>query len=384
MAPPSQAGKFKPRKPAKKINVGSSNAEAVPIAVPSAPLAAAASSSSSANPRAERHAGRGRGGRGGRGPPEQGQVFFTATPKPDATRRGSSTAAKASGTSTAANRGSGEGASFKRSAALRPGGRDSDEAAAQEEVVGVMEEGVGSTRAGTTSTLGRYPDFHPETTTTKSSPSAGARRDSRRSGQSWGDRYAYDSDSSNDAPVSIQRRCLQPVSLPSLALDATDSEATITQLATSTFTAQNKPIDNPLFVSEDDKEGYRRESNGFYLFQLPTRLVQMEPDDKAESANDEDGDGTELQSDNTLGSTAAQVSVPPVHKELFDNVLSSASGGYLGKIVVYKSGRSEFLMEGPNAAGNGRRVRTKQISELSMPRQRFFKSDTLLLTMFSQ
>jgi hypothetical protein len=85
--PPSQKGKFKPRKPAKKIHVGVAEAATVvPDPAPSSAVQRAASvSAAQAATAGTGRGGRGQGREGGRGtgrgraPVPQGQVFFTAT-----------------------------------------------------------------------------------------------------------------------------------------------------------------------------------------------------------------------------------------------------------------------------------------------------------------
>lgn len=107
MAPPSQKGRFKPRKPAKKV------------AAPSAALPDATPSSTAATRRPRRPGRTGRGGRGrGRAPLPRGQVFFTGDEKSASTN----------------NQDSAEQRGHKRSAIRN-----------DEEIVATLEGGVGST-----------------------------------------------------------------------------------------------------------------------------------------------------------------------------------------------------------------------------------------------
>lgn len=350
MAPPPQAGKFKPRKPAKKINVGgSNNNEAVPVVVASSQAAAANNRPLGNRSGPGRGRGGGRGGRGGRGAPEQGQVFFTAAPKPESTRRGASASKASEATTGSSERGNdGDGSSLKRAAVSRPIETQSGGIAMQEEVVGVVEEGVGSSRISTTPARERMVHFNAASSNImNSSPNAagaagtsGTKRDTKRNNPSAVDRYAYDSDSSNDEPVNIRKQSLQPISLPSLTINNLGNETG------SGASLSDNPSPPLLFADESDKDAIRRENNGFFLFQLPTRLVPFQSDDKDGLAGGVENPAREQVI--PLENTAAQVSVPSVHKDAFDNILSTANAGYLGKMVMYKSGRAEFILEGPN------------------------------------
>ena len=270
MPGPSQAGKFKPRKPAKKIKVGAAAAASVvPDATSSSTAAAvaaaarsegAAASAAAAGGRGRggRDGGRGggreasgrgessgsgsspggrgaRGGRGGRGrgpraPLPQGQVFFTAAPPPS--RKGSAAASKiAVGSNrSASTSGAGGGAAAPTAAQLLSNKPQGGDAEASEEVVGQMEKGIGARfgdgagasgpaskrRLGGTGGDEYDEDYMPSTvlsSTEMKGPVDGANRAQMLRAEEQ--QYMYDSDSSaEEALPRPPEKTLPPTRLP--------------------------------------------------------------------------------------------------------------------------------------------------------------------------
>jgi len=163
---PSQAGKFKPRKPAKKIRVGEASGAAAAAAAATAAERKETVAPSSMR-RGERNSSpahrRGKGGRGTAAPPPpQGQVFFTGTAKQQqetlplpgtaAARIAAATASKTETTTTKGGSGTKSNAkktspkaakgNSGRSATPKNDGEDRDGSALsnqQEQIVGVVD-----------------------------------------------------------------------------------------------------------------------------------------------------------------------------------------------------------------------------------------------------
>ena len=420
-AGPSQKGKFKPRKPAKKVR-----AAAVADATQSSSNNAGASNnsgadSSNSNPqnaneasarsgtgssisstfgasssffsggsggRGGRGSGRGRGRGRGRGPQPQGQAFFTAAPVP-----GKKTAAsKAGSTSSSSSRkltGKREEAAGSNSKLLV----QKKDAEASEEIVGQLDSAIGSsfgkdgTSAGKSSKMDD--DYTEEPDTMRSSMFDDSDGPSRKL---LPDECMYDSDSSaEETKPQPKSKYLTPSILPfpiaplpsgvGAKYDNERPKMYANQRNPDTLSAETVDTsegERPLritaermkpspFVDPDDLEAMRKEQDSFFLFQLPTRLPNLVPAaPNAAATKREDGDGDSLERQEATKAPAptiaplpiaapqstAEVATAPVNSQCFDNTLGSAIPGRLGKLIVYKSGKTVLLLQGPDGSSS--------------------------------
>lgn len=298
MAPPTQRGRFKPRKPAKKI------------AAPKDPTAAAATAPvpdaapSSARAGRKPAGGRGRSGRGrGRTPLPRGQVFFTGNEKVAATNKKGDEKSSSSGHKRAAMRSSND-----------------------EEIVATVDGGVGSTD--------RLPTAKSNDTAERRDTGGWFNPDDVAPMIGTGLHY-YESDSSAEAEPTTQVAHPEtvPITLPHQESGRGDS---------SQSTLSDKIKD----------QGDRGE---WFLVQLPTRLPKVTPpmtshvkteaggDDKGAAA-DETNNPTDESIPGGAGMQTALVATKPILESSFDNSLTKAKAGRFGKIRIYKSGRSELVL----------------------------------------
>jgi hypothetical protein len=384
--PPSQKGKFKPRKPAKKANkvtVGSTVGVTPPTAATAAaavapPAAAAASPASKKEmpPRAR-----------GRPPVPQGQVFFTGNNKPAA-----APSVKKRSTSAAASRKkSPETSSRDGASARKPIDVNNDDNDNNEEVIGTLDRSIGALVAEA-ETKKKSSGKGPE-----SSSSASKKKDplesmdmmdfeedpsipaSRRSTSGFGmDGFYYDSDSSSDddGERNNRRRVIsniRPTTLPFRPHPAPagvggkdQSEAyTLNQIPKESQPGdsldqmdlgETENYSSP-FVDGSLQKDLKWERDSWFLVQLPTRLPPLQQSSKRRSnasvkppeivsSND---DVTQAQ----LGDID-EVVTKPVSEDSFDNTLKTAAPGRIGKIKVYKSGKAVLVMEGSDPANKVR------------------------------
>jgi len=115
------------------------------------------------------------------------------------------------------------------------------------------------------------------------------------------------------------------------------------------------------FMAKHKADGALDEKNSWFLVQLPTRLPPMQKgfssnennNGDAEGADGTDGNGmmdsTPSSSDATTNvmNNISEVAVPPVTTSGFDNGLDKIAPGMVGKILVYKSGKTVLVMDGP-------------------------------------
>lgn len=349
--PPSQAGKFKPRKAVKKVAV------AAPAEGGTAATNERSSSSNQGSSAGARGGGRGgrggreaRGGRGrGRFPQPQGQVFFTATPGTGVNTGSKKTLASKVKAARAAN------AAKSNSAIQRPGVQVKRENESQEEVVGTMEEGVGF-RALNDSKVKAEGNRNDDDFELDEAPARVA-APSRKGGHGM-ETFEYDSDSSKEDASSSSRQkqdIVEPVALPfpkgytSVGTGGTDrpvfypGEGYNLPRDDKQIEPQNHTLDavvtvDPVgmspFVDTTNTDSLRLEKNSWFLVQLPTRLppVQQSEDDVVPPPDSQD------------------VRTAPVQTSCFDNSLSSAKPGRLGRMLVYKSGKTVLVLEGANGA----------------------------------
>ena len=401
MAPPQQAGKFKPRKPVKKIRVGAASAN-TNTSGGDAPAPTTVRSSSASRGaggrggRSGRGGGRGRegggrgGGRGGRGiPVQQGQAFFVAAPAPSKQGSGGT---KSSTTKDAANRTAAAVARRLQASAagrgaggggLPPGG----DSGPQEEIVGMMDEAIGtavpdgakSSRAGS----GRFSSSNEAPNEQLGSNAKTLKFVDDETG------YTYDSDSSQEErnrkkknrgfpSPSVTMPEQEPLQLPfppsqkpigigshravsSNTIPALDSMQTDDDLASpsshpsmplSSIT-HDPSVPSP-FADVNQHSAYEFEKDSWFLVQLPTRLPplrsSMVEQDGPPEPGDDDGTTLPTHADQTttLQETAkidtAEVATPPVRVECFDNAMTSAIPGRMGKIRVHQSGKTVLVL----------------------------------------
>ena len=120
----------------------------------------------------------------------------------------------------------------------------------------------------------------------------------------------YDSDSSDEGPSTepASRQADEPVNLP----------------------FQDKRTTSKLFDENDDS---------WMLFHLPTRLPKVIQQAKVK---EEEGQN-EVQN---VSSLLSPVATPNLEPNSFDDCLSNAVDGKLGKLKIYKSGKAVLVLEG--------------------------------------
>ena len=338
--------------------------------------------------RGDNRRGGGRGGRGGRtAAAPQGQVFFTATPKPPTTtsskkvrsgRAGDTGSMSAVDAPSVSSPSSNKG---KNDAATNSMDATPDPTVSNEEVVGILEEGVGGETEDSKST-------NPSTKVMKAKAKANAKAKSPtpeddhasmdvdhdpgdnevkvaasirltvpRSGVYEGDAFFYDDDSSHDevegngSDTEMPDVAVEPIELPRPgAGDSVPLDRSIEAQA-STVVASSSIQHTAAYGNKDE----------WFLLQLPTRLPPLKGSSSA--AAKQVSDPTDEAGSSSV-SQAPQVSVAPVHENRFDNALATAVPGQLGKLVTYKSGRSELILEGPNGAPRIRMDLTEYSSKI--------------------
>jgi hypothetical protein len=102
------------------------------------------------------------------------------------------------------------------------------------------------------------------------------------------------------------------------------------------------------FVDWKDAKLRQEERDAWFLIQFPTRLPVMQSIGAAvpDPIKSEEPSLTP----DTPQSMPMDVTTPSTNTKSFDNALCRAPAGRLGKIVVYKSGKTELVMGGDNGA----------------------------------
>jgi hypothetical protein len=102
------------------------------------------------------------------------------------------------------------------------------------------------------------------------------------------------------------------------------------------------------------------QKDDWFLVQLPTRLPPLRKKvDETVTAMQVDGEEEERKQVTTTeepASAYSEVVTHPVAPGGFDNALLSAAPGRIGKMVVYKSGRTVLVMEGADGSTVRRRI----------------------------
>jgi hypothetical protein len=397
--PPSQAGKFKPRKAVKKV----------PIPTPGAAGEAAGAPTSGSNNgqrftgstsggggggRGGGRGGRGRGregrGRGreagrGRGPQPQGQVFFTAGAGGGASSSSGPKSTLASKVKAARAANAAKANASANSAMLRATGavqvkRDNE---SQEEVVGEMEEGVGFAAQNNEAARkikeevdrGNAGEFELEESNVP------VRATPARKGAHDVETFEYDSDSSKEEAAASRRQkgnqrnkkvpplvlpypgssasvgtggTLRPVFYPGEGYNVVSDKDNVAPSKYAHMTAPVVTVDSvgmSPFVDTANTDSARVEQNSWFLVQLPTRLpkVVQQSDDTNNENDDADGpmdvSDAQQQKQNPAAATS-EVRNNAIQTESFDNALSSAKPGRIGRMLVYKSGKTVLVLEG--------------------------------------
>lgn len=357
--PPSQAGKFKPRKPAKKISVASTAAAAtvaVPDGAPSSLVAGLGRGSRIGGGRSGggRDGGRGRDGegRGSRAPMPQGKAFFTAQPAPTA---GSSRQRRsAAGSATTAQ----QQQQQQQHRSDRQGNASGvkREGATEEEIVGTLEEGVGSHVPAKVQSSGDSNKFSRDTAQSAFERALMGGEDNNFAGHNHGpDGYLYDSDSSREERQQSSRRpgkssaTPQPLTLPFPPVGGVeDSRGALYPLQNdSSLQRQGKPQQSP-FVDLNNKKALKAERDAWFLVQWPTRLPpvkQQQATMKSDPDMVDTEDAVSVKTEET-----ATVATAPMQLNAFDNALTKAVPGRIGKLKIYKSGKTVLVIEGPDGS----------------------------------
>jgi hypothetical protein len=373
MAPtaPSQAGKFKPRKPAKKITIGGNDAAAgaVTVAPDSAPSSSAAPRSDGRSGGRGRRGGRGArdGGRGGgrtgmpRAPMPQGQAFFTAQPAVATSGRQRRQSANASTSADPmAHLSQNSGAVNAPLGGSGPHLQARFGVGTEEEIVGTLECAVGSILPPATVPSGTEPNkFNRDTAQTAFERALmGGEDTASMGGPSSGlDGHWYDSDSSRDdeeqrresnrnadtmntnTSLSVQ----MPLSLPFPPVSNIDDR----HADASTPERRENPL-LPSFDSSGNPNALQRDKDSWFLVQLPTRLPPIQQQDaphptELKSEKLDDGGNFLAHHDEV-----AAVATAPMQVNAFDNALTNAVPGRIGTIKLYKSGKTVLVLEGAN------------------------------------
>jgi hypothetical protein len=180
------------------------------------------------------------------------------------------------------------------------------------------------------------------------------------------DGVMYDSDSSEEEAAPRGRRIhnsMAPLELPfpveTLPVGVGEAERPLSyetpdiitsELSTLAVAQSDGETGGSPFVSEQQAEDVSWERDSWFLMQLPTRLPPLKQNNpNTTSSMDVDDDGAyAVNSSAVPTSSISEVVTQPVVTSGFDNVLLSAAPGRIGKMVVYKSGKTILVMEGPN------------------------------------
>ena len=243
-----------------------------------------------------------------------------------------------------------------------------------EEVVGQLETGIGATTDGGRASSADGP---------QSSQAASAMDYDRKEeggneaaavkGSFAFDAFMYDSDSSReeDREFNQQRKpmTIRPLELPfpsqPLPLGVGCSSRPVAYESVTSYSEANakgvvgtihqelpEPIMSP-FVDASDRQKLAWEQDSWFLVQLPTRLPPLQPTITNHPPTVLSSDNVMEEHTETNESTIrpttpfSDVVTPPVTSKTHDHVLTGTAPGRIGKMIVYKSGRTVLRMEGP-------------------------------------
>jgi hypothetical protein len=161
--------------------------------------------------------------------------------------------------------------------------------------------------------------------------------------------YMYDSDSSDEGirrKHSKSKALLTPLELPfptkSFPAEAVSSSDRIAGSHVAEEASVNATTTNDML---EDRESW-------FLVQLPTRLPPLQK--RFADNNHSDGEDPDVQeieapmssTDANNAGAISEVITPPVMTSSFDNILETVAPGRIGKILVYKSGKTVLLIDG--------------------------------------
>jgi hypothetical protein len=175
----------------------------------------------------------------------------------------------------------------------------------------------------------------------------------------------YDSDSSDEGSTRKSKTIslIAPLELPfatrSLSERVEPDVTNSTHIDEHNFDDYAAQPASP-FVANNNTYGIHEENNSWFLVQLPTRLPPMQKNVSRQENDNDDAEGGEGANRNTaMDSTASsandntmnnlsEVAVPPVTTSCFDHGLDKNAPGKIGKILVYKSGKTVLVLDGPD------------------------------------
>mmetsp|Transcript_1265 Transcript_1265/g.1443 ORF Transcript_1265/g.1443 Transcript_1265/m.1443 type:complete len:430 (+) Transcript_1265:39-1328(+) len=373
---PSQRGKFRPKRPQKKtaksgaaaeaVGTVSSSSSAIPSVAFSDPNVAVADRRNTIE--GGRGRGRGRaGGRGrgrGRGPSPQGKVFFTGGEKQPGSVKGSSKR-----TTVTAGSSRGKGNSKKR--ADDKGDRNLLDTGT-EEVVGQLDTAIGG------SGNSKKPNIFDKDLTDYHDNEEGVVDDSGGA-LNMNVSCMYDSDSSDERFAMKSRENVNVIaplelpfstrSLPTIDYDTPSSnkpDAVTSSNCNESNTLYHSELAQPMspFFAMHKNNEKLDEKNAWFMVQLPTRLPPLQKKSFSNQNDDVAAGGrggaritegsdtvneTTSSSDTNILNNISEVIVPPVTTSNFDNGLDTIAPGRIGKIVVYKSGKTILVVDSPDS-----------------------------------
>ena len=170
----------------------------------------------------------------------------------------------------------------------------------------------------------------------------------------------YDSDSSQEELDEVDTQTLPQSKLPPLQLPIAKSnnptsyqtpEAVVSETFVPSLSEERNEVGASPFLDQHTKADASQAKDSWFLVQLPTRLPPLKQNEE-DISNSQDvetnhPDDMPSSSENT-NSKISEVSTPPLLTNKFDNVLSKAPPGRIGKVLVYKSGKTVLVMEDSN------------------------------------
>lgn len=174
----------------------------------------------------------------------------------------------------------------------------------------------------------------------------------------------YDTDSSEEEESRRRKNAkefiMPPLELPLKDVDTQSSSETEKLRARQAGDYLEPVRSNPASIVGNDtdsrsspfaslEEGESSNQDDWFLVQLPTRLppLRKKVDENATTMDvDEDEERKKITATDEPTSAYSEVVTHPVAPGGFDNALLSAAPGRIGKMVVYKSGKTVLVMEG--------------------------------------
>jgi len=242
-----------------------------------------------------------------------------------------------------------------------------------EEVVGQLETGIGAMTDSRRISSGDGPTSSQAALAMDYDRKDEGGKEAAVKGSFAFDAFMYDSDSSReeDRERSQQRKPLtiRPLELPfpsqPLPLGVGSSSRPIAYESVTSYSDANakgvvgtihqelpEPIMSP-FVDTSDTQTLAWEQDSWFLVQLPTRLPPLQPTTTTTNhpptvpSSEDAMEHTETNENTRQTAPFSDVVTPPVTSKSHDNVLTGTAPGRIGKIIVYKSGRTVLRMEGP-------------------------------------